>query len=237
VDPTILFQDNHVAVIHKPPGWLSQGDHTGVDCLVDWFARYRQETERKPGKAYVGLVHRLDRPVSGVMLLAKTSKAAARLTVALQSGAIRKSYWAVLPAGGWQPGHHGVWQAALLKDPTTNLVRVASEKVGAQPAVTRFHCRLTTGNRALVELQPITGRSHQLRVHCRHFADPIVGDARYGSAESWPPPGLALHAVALDWPHPIGQQPQHHRQPPFSLPGWKSLPTPWRDLEPLTTAE
>ena len=204
----VLYEDNHCLVVCKPAGLLSQADVTGDLSLVDLVKQDLNDRFNKPGNVYLGLIHRLDRPVSGVVLLARTSKAADRLSAQFRSGTIQKTYWA------WVEGKfneaEGEWVDHLLKDAGRNVVETVEADEGGKEA--RLHVRLIAqaSRTSLVELKPHTGRSHQLRVQLASRGWPIVGDKKYGASRSFfatdGGPRIALHAYSLVFKHPITQQ-------------------------------
>lgn len=202
---TVLFEDNHCLALDKPAGLLTQGDATGEPSLVDWARGYLKERYDKPGNVYVGLVHRLDRPTSGVVLLARTSKAAARLSEQFRKGTVEKVYWAVVE--GNCPTEAGEWTDTLSKDEERNFVEVVEAgSDGAREARVAFRVLGRAGPTSTLELRPITGRSHQLRVQLAARGLPIVGDRKYGAkAELRASDGrhrVALHARGLTFTHP-----------------------------------
>jgi 23S rRNA pseudouridine1911/1915/1917 synthase len=201
----ILLEDNHCLAVDKPAGMLSQGDATGDRGVVDEARDYLKSTYAKPGNVYVGLVHRLDRPTSGVLLLARTSKAAARLSEQFRDGLVAKTYLAVVE--GSPPEDSGEWTDWLIKDDRINVVSsVAQGTEGAQEARMSYKVRDRWRNRALLELRPTTGRGHQLRVQLASRALPIVGDRKYGARSTLlaldGQPRVALHAQELRFKHP-----------------------------------
>jgi 23S rRNA pseudouridine1911/1915/1917 synthase len=212
LDAAVLFEDNHLLVVCKPAGVPVQGDATGDVSLLERFKEYRRTRERKPGGVFLGLVHRLDRSVSGVTAFAKTSKAAARLSEQFRARRVEKTYLACVarPRVSLTIGAEGLWDEPLEKDQERN---VASASPSGKPATTRFRVRALAERIALLELHPETGRPHQLRVHCAHHGMPIVGDRKYGSTESWPK-GIALHAAALTIEHPTRRTPMRFECPP-----------------------
>ena len=219
--PTILFEDNHCLVVDKPAGLLAQGDSTGDPSLVDWVAGYWKAKYAKPGNVFVGLVHRLDRPTSGLVLLARTSKAAGRLAEQFRVGSIRKTYLAVCE--GTIAGTGGTWEDVLIKDPATNRVRVAGRgEAGGQVARVAYEVGLRADRRVGMVLSPLTGRGHQLRVQLASRGLPIVGDAKYGSKAQLEAadglPRIALHASRLVFTHPTKGEPCEVRAP---------LPSDW----------
>ena len=201
----VLHADNHLLVVRKPAGLPVVPDASGDESLLqqakDWVKRERE----KPGRVFLGVVHRLDRPVSGVVVFARTSKAAARLSAAFRSRQVEKIYWGVCAAE--PPGQEGILEQWLLKDSQANRVRaVASERPGAKLAVTRWRVLARAGGaskrRVLLELVPETGRPHQLRVAAASLGCPLLGDLKYGARAPLSDQSIALHARALAFPHP-----------------------------------
>lgn len=202
-EPEILFEDNHCLVLNKPAGMLSQGDETGEPSLVSWTEDYWRRKYSKPGNVFVGLVHRLDRPTSGVVLIARTSKAAGRLADQFRAGAVSKLYWAIVE--GRPERDAGEWVDHLDKDRRTNVVTTTREGEGKVARVTYEVLRSAAGMSKLA-LRPATGRSHQLRVQLSTRGMPIVGDRKYGSKRLVRAldgePRIALHARELTFKHP-----------------------------------
>ncbi len=201
----VLLEDNHCLAVNKPAGVLAQGDATGEPSLVDLARDYLKEKYAKPGNVFVGLVHRLDRPTSGAILLARTSKGAERLAKQFREGTVRKVYRAVVE--GSPPDDAGQWVDRLAKDEARNVVRVVApgdpEGREAQLAYRVLERHAAT---AIIELIPTTGRGHQLRVQLASRGMPIVGDRKYGSRSTLlagdGKPRVALHALALTFRHP-----------------------------------
>lgn len=206
MDPEILLEDNHCLAVNKPAGLLSQGDETGHPSLVDWAQADLKARYLKPGNVYVGLVHRLDRPVSGVVLLAKTSKAAARLSAQFREGTIAKVYRAIVE--GVVGEDEGEWADTLRKDRGRNVVEVVAEAEteGGQAASLAYRVVGRGGRRTLLELRPTTGRGHQLRVQLASRGFPILGDRKYGAKSIVDAADgghrIALHARSLTFTHP-----------------------------------
>ena len=206
----ILFEDNHCLAVDKPAGLLSQGDITGVPSVVDLARDYLKARYAKPGNVFVGLVHRLDRPTSGVVLLARTSKGAARFSEEFRNGRVAKTYEAVAE-GAWAEDA-GEWEDWLLKDDRTNVVAsVSSGTPGAQSARLAYQVIGRSPGRVTMELRPTTGRGHQLRVQLASRGLPIVGDAKYGARSRLLAldgmPRIALHARELRIKHPTRPEP------------------------------
>jgi 23S rRNA pseudouridine1911/1915/1917 synthase len=196
----ILFQDNHLLAVAKPAGVPVQGDESGDLSLLEMVREHRKSAENKPGNVFVGLVHRLDRAVSGVVVFAKTSKAASRLSEQFRNRTVEKTYLAAVEIKKPLREHSGTWRHHLLKDERSNLVRIVGEGKGLE-AMTDWKLLDAKNETALLELRPMTGRPHQLRVQCSAAGLPIVGDKRYG-AKTLFPDGIALHAKSLEFDHP-----------------------------------
>jgi len=202
-EPLILWEDNHLLIVSKPAGMLVQGDITGDRCLKDWAEEDVARRFRKPGKAFIGLPHRLDRPTSGLVVLAKTSKALARMNAAFSGRDIQKTYWAIVEGHVDPPNgrlvHH------LVRDGKTKKSFV-SQRPDAQEAILRYQI-LEKGDRySLVEIDLETGRHHQIRVQLQAIGHPIKGDLKYGSKRSNPDGGIHLHARRISFIHPVSQE-------------------------------
>lgn len=221
----ILFEDNHIIVVQKPQNVLSQGDETGDQDMLGMVKNYIKEKYQKPGNVYVGLVHRLDRPTGGVMVFAKTSKAATRLAEQIQNGEFKKEYLCVVC------GHPRMKSDKLInyleKDPKTNNVRIVPQsQMNAKRAELDYVVQDEKDELSLVKVHLATGRSHQIRVQMASIKCPIFGDYRYGKGEIGQGYNLALWAVKLSFLHPVTKE----RMTFKSLP---PLATPWKffDIE------
>lgn len=201
--PAVLFCDNHVLVVNKPAGSLSVPDSSGDPSIFDRARAWVQEQYAKPGPAWLASVHRLDRPVSGVLVFARTSKAASRLSRAFAARKVCKIYWGVLPAATLIAAEAGQVQQWLRKDRRRNTVRTVQEGTdGAQEAVTDWRILHRGQAETLVEFRPKTGRSHQIRHAALAIGGPLRGDLRYGAACPLPDRSIGLHAHAIEIPHP-----------------------------------
>ncbi len=198
-----LFEDNHCLALDKPAGLLAQGDITGDRSVVDLARDDLRQRYAKPGNVYVGLIHRLDRPVSGVILLAKTSKAAARLSAQFHDRIVEKRYLALVE--GTPKDEEGEWSDSLRKDQASNRVEVVALGSG-DLATLAYRVLGRTRGQSLIELRPTTGRGHQLRVQLASRGLPIVGDRKYGARSSLKAADggfrIALHAAGLVFNHP-----------------------------------
>jgi 23S rRNA pseudouridine1911/1915/1917 synthase len=203
--PRVLYEDNHCVAVFKPAGLLTIGDRTGDRALVDFVRDDLRQRYRKLGNVYVGVVHRLDRPVAGVVLFARTSKAAGRLAEQFRRGGVRKVYQALVE--GRVATAEGDLVDRLVKDRRTNIVR-RTTKPGPQSreCALRFRRLKVLGDTTLLEIEPRTGRSHQIRVQLAAAGHPIVGDRKYGSTRAFSD-GIALRAVRLVFEHPVRRVP------------------------------
>jgi 23S rRNA pseudouridine1911/1915/1917 synthase len=201
----ILFEDNHCLAIAKPSGTVSAHFQGGEETLDRLVKAYLKEKHQKPGNVFLGVVHRLDRPVSGVLLFARTSKAAARLSEQFREGTVEKIYWAVVE--GTVQTVAGTLEDWLLKDPTAGRVAIVEPGTPqARQALLHFHRKAEHAGITWLELRPQTGRRHQLRAQLAHHGHPVLGDARYGSVHTFDG-GIALHARQLTFLHPIRHEP------------------------------
>ncbi len=221
----ILYEDNHLLVVNKPAGLPTMGVPEGTPTLLALAKDYIKHRYGKPGNVYLGVMSRLDAPVTGVVLLARTSKAAARMTAQFHAHTVQKLYWALVETPILPPsGSYTDW---LVHDERHRRVRIA---VAGQPGAkeARLDYRQLSGtvpfDRAgrvwLVEVAPETGRKHQIRVQMAHHGHPLLGDRKYGSGRTFAA-GIALHARRLAIAHPVGGQPLSFEA---------SLPRSWADF-------
>lgn len=197
----VLYEDNHVLVVNKPAGVLVHGDETGDTPLAELAKEYVKQKYNKPGNVFMGVVHRLDRPVSGVVVLAKTSKALARLNELFRSKKTRKTYWAVVQHRPQQEQATLVhW---LIKNNSKNVTKAfAKENKSGLRSELSYQLLSQQGGKYLLEVHPVTGRPHQIRVQLASINCPIVGDLKYGAPQALPDKSIALHARQLEFEHP-----------------------------------
>ncbi|SCW28437.1 23S rRNA pseudouridine1911/1915/1917 synthase [Paenibacillus tianmuensis] len=214
----VLYEDNHVIVVVKPPNVPTQEDASRDPDLLTLIKADLKERHRKPGNVYLGLVHRLDRPVGGVMVFAKTSKAASRLSDAVRTRTIRKVYTAVV--NGRPKESQGTLRHHLLKDTKTNTVSVVpASKAGAKEAVLDYRVLSGRDGLSLVQIELHTGRPHQIRVQFAAIGCPLVGDQRYGGALAKPGQQIALWSTLLEFTHPVTQEAlRFTSEPPGAFP-------------------
>lgn len=190
----VLFEDNHLIAVFKPANMLVQGDVTGDVCLMDEVKKYLKEKYQKPGNVFLGLVHRLDRPVSGIVLFAKTSKGASRASEQFREHTIKKIYHAVVSG---EPRPSATLVHWILKDENKNKVEVFDrEKKGALRAELSYEVVKTNGKYSLLKIELKTGRPHQIRAQFSTIGHPLVGDSKYGGEKN---KNLLLSATELSF--------------------------------------
>ncbi len=223
----ILYEDNHCIAVAKPAPLLTQGVPPGIPTLEAMVKAYLKEKYHKAGNVYLGIPHRLDRPVSGVVVFARNTKAARRLAEQFQQRRVQKVYWAAVE-GDVQPAE-GFWEDWLLKiAEQARTERVSAETPGVRQAVLRYRRLTATVDTTLLEIAPETGRMHQIRVQAGVRGWPVRGDVLYGARLPFGPPVelprdrvIALHARRLTFLHPIRYEPITLTAP---------LPATWREL-------
>jgi 23S rRNA pseudouridine1911/1915/1917 synthase len=198
----ILFEDNHLIVVNKRVGDLVQGDKTGDTPLSDLLKAYLKEKYQKPGKVYLGVVHRLDRPTTGIVVFAKTSKALERLNKMLREKTIQKTYWAVVKNKPVKSEDTLV--NYLRKNPKNNKATVFNkETIDSKKAILHYKTIKSLDNYHLLEIDLETGRHHQIRAQLSHISCPIKGDLKYGFDRSNKNAGIHLHARRICFVHPV----------------------------------
>ena len=204
LDLNILHEDNHIIVVLKPQGVPSCGDDSGDDSLLEAIRRYIKTAYDKPGNVYVGLIHRLDRPTGGVMVFAKTSKAASRLAEQMRGGDFEKKYLTVLT--GVPEQKKATLVNYLKKNPVNNMVYICPQTTeGAKMASLDYEVLEEKGGCCLVRVKLHTGRTHQIRVQMAGLGTPVYGDMRYGG-ENAKKGNLALWAYSLAFTHPVTKE-------------------------------
>jgi 23S rRNA pseudouridine1911/1915/1917 synthase len=204
-DDRIIFEDNHLIAINKNPGDISQGDKTGDVALVDLVAAFLKKKYNKPGDAFCGLIHRIDRPVSGVTLFAKTSKALERMNKIFHDRQVQKTYWAVVKNKPTQNTIHLVHYMTRNRQQNKSTAHI-KEKKESKKAELDLHVLCSSDNYHLLELLPLTGRHHQIRAQLAAIGCPIKGDLKYGFARSNDDASISLHARKLRFTHPVSNE-------------------------------
>ncbi len=202
----VLYEDNHLLIVNKPAGTLVQGDATGDKPLVEIGKEYIKDKYQKPGEVFLGVVHRLDRPVSGVVVFARTSKALERMNALFRDKETQKTYWAVV--GSIPPKPEGTLIHWLVKDEKKNKTTAYSrENANGQRSELSYKIIGSKSGIYLLEVKPITGRPHQIRVQLASMNCPIVGDVKYGYDRPLPDASIGLHARQLQFIHPVKKEP------------------------------
>lgn len=232
----ILYEDNHIIIVNKQPGEIVQGDKTGDTPLAETLKAFIKERDAKPGNVFLGVVHRLDRPVGGAVIFAKTSKALSRLNEMLRQGKIHKTYWALTRSVPEPP------EAELTHYITTverNNKSYASAKPSPSAKEARLRYRvLATGDRySLVEIELLTGRKHQIRVQLSAIGCPIKGDLKYGDRRSNPDGSISLLARRISFIHPVSGIPVEVEAPVPDQQPWTDLAASVNNNEPSTVNE
>lgn len=218
----IIYEDNHLIAINKLAGEIVQGDQTGDVPLLEHVREYIKKKYNKPGNVYVGLPHRLDRPTSGLVLFAKTSKALSRLNLMFRTKEMQKTYWAVVK--NEPPKLSGTLVNYLLKSSVTNKSTVyKSDSNGAKYSELDYQVLLKSDRYFLLEINPKTGRHHQIRVQLSNMGCPIKGDLKYGFDRSNPDGSIHLHARSLTFVHPVKKEEFELTAPTPNEPLWNAF--------------
>lgn len=202
----VLYEDNHIIVVNKQSGEIVQGDKTGDTPLSDIVKAYLKEKYNKPGNVFLGVVHRLDRPVSGIVLFAKTSKALPRLNKLFAGHEkVRKTYWAIV--ANKPPQESGTLTHWLTRNEKTNTAKAYDREVpNSKKAVLDYQLIAASDRYYLLEIQLHTGRHHQIRCQLAKIGCPIKGDLKYGAPRSNPDGSICLHARHLELEHPVSHE-------------------------------
>lgn len=205
IESQILYEDNHLLIINKKVGQLVQGDKTGDESLLESIKNFIKIRDNKPGNVFLGLVHRIDRPTSGLVIYAKTSKALTRLTQMVKNREIKKTYWAVVAKEMIAPSQRLVHY--LKKNEKNNKAIVYPRPTdGAKEAILTYQTIKALDNYLLLEIDLETGRHHQIRAQLSKIGASIKGDLKYGSPRSNPDGGIHLHARRLEFIHPVTKE-------------------------------
>lgn len=203
---TVLYEDNHIIIINKVAGEIVQGDKTGDKSLCDTMKQYIKEKYAKPGNVFIGLPHRLDRPVSGIVVFAKTSKALERLNNMFRDGNVKKIYWAVTK--GKPLLAEGEISSWILRNEKMNKSFSYKKEVnGSKHALLYYRHIASSQNYNLIEVELKTGRHHQIRCQLASIGCPIKGDLKYGAQRSNPDGSISLHARYIEFIHPVSKEP------------------------------
>ena len=202
---TVVYEDNHIIVVNKTASEIVQGDKTGDKPLSETVKEYLKEKYGKPGNVFLGVTHRLDRPVSGLVIFAKTSKALARLNDMFRDGEVKKTYWAVVKDMPAEP--EGELVHYLVRDEQKNKSRAYDREVPrSKKAVLHYRLIGRSERYYLLEVDLKTGRHHQIRCQLAKIGCPIRGDLKYGASRSNPDGSISLHARTVRFTHPVSKQ-------------------------------
>ena len=218
----VIYEDNHLIAVNKNCHEIVQGDKTGDVPLSDMLKAWLKEKYAKSGNVFVGVTHRLDRPVTGIVLSAKTSKALSRINELFRLGKIEKTYWAITK--NCPVDSEGELKHWLIRNEKQNKsIAYESEKPNTQQAILHYRVISKSDNYSLLEIDLKTGRHHQIRCHLAKISCPVKGDLKYGADRSNPDGGISLHARKLSFLHPVSQQ---HVEIVASVPDehlWKAI--------------
>jgi 23S rRNA pseudouridine1911/1915/1917 synthase len=213
IDQQILFEDNHLIILNKQSSDIVQGDKTGDEPLSELLKKYLKEKYNKPGAVFLGVVHRLDRPVSGAVIFARTSKALTRLNIMIRDGLIHKTYWAVVKNSPPRPEDHLVQY--LTRNSEKNRSFIHDHLVnGSQKAELIYKIVDKSDGYYLLKINLLTGRHHQIRAQLAAMGCPVKGDLKYGYPRSNPGGFIHLHARCIEFHHPVSKQPLKIIAPP-----------------------
>lgn len=218
----VVYEDNHIIIVNKTCREIVQGDKTGDKPLSEMLKEWLKDKYAKPGNVFVGVTHRLDRPVSGLVIFAKTSKALSRLNEMFRTGQVKKTYWAVVKNN--PPAQAGTLVHYLTRNEKQNKsTAYISPRTGAQRAELDYALIATGDNYKLLEVDLKTGRHHQIRCQLAKMGCPIKGDLKYGAERSNPDGGISLHARRVCFEHPVSHVVVDVTAPVPNDPLWKAL--------------
>ena len=215
----IVYEDNHLLVFNKRVGEISQGDKTGDECLAETLKAFIALSDGKPGKVFMGVPHRLDRPVCGLIILAKTSKALERLTAMFRDGDVHKTYWALCCEA--PKAKEGLLEDYLERNEKMNKSFVTKDKSKGKLARLKYRHVADTERYHLLEIELLTGRHHQIRCQLSHMGCPIKGDLKYGAPRSNPDGGISLQSHRICFIHPVKKTGMDLTVP--APPDWKGV--------------
>ena len=226
----VLYEDNHIIIVNKQAGEIVQGDKTGDTPLSETVKQYIKEAYAKPGAVFLGVVHRLDRPVSGIVIFARTSKALVRLNEMFRTNQVQKTYWAIVPKTAnnnlqtpMENGKVTLTHYLIRNEKQNKSYAYDREKPNSKKAVLDFRPLASNDNYTLVEVNLHTGRHHQIRCQLAHVGLPIKGDLKYGAKRSNPDGSISLCAHSVDFIHPVTKAPIHIEAPLPADPIWRTF--------------
>lgn len=201
----VVYEDNHVIIVNKDSGEIVQGDKTGDTPLSEYVKEYIKEKYHKPGNVFLGVVHRLDRPVSGLVVFARTSKALSRLNEMFRTGDVHKTYWAIVK--NRPPVERGLLTHWLVRNERQNKSYAYEREVpGSKKAMLEYKVIGRSDNYTLLEIRLMTGRHHQIRCQLAAMGCPIKGDLKYGAQRSNPDGSISLMSRRVEFVHPVSKE-------------------------------
>ena len=218
----IVYEDNHLIIVNKACGEIVQGDRTGDEPLVETLKQWIKEKYQKPGNVFCGVIHRIDRPTSGLVVFARTSKGLSRMNELFRKGEVHKTYWAIVqnrPPKQTDTLTH--WLVAHEKGNRTEAFDAPKE--GAQKAVLKYRVIAEGERYHLLEVELLTGRKHQIRAQLSHIGCPIKGDLKYGARRSNPGGGISLQSHRICFQHPVSKLEIDITAPTPPQPLWQAL--------------
>ena len=218
----IVYEDNHLIIVNKACGEIVQGDRTGDEPLVETLKQWIKEKYQKPGNVFCGVIHRIDRPTSGLVVFARTSKGLSRMNELFRKGEVHKTYWAIVqnrPPKQTDTLTH--WLVAHEKGNRTEVFDAPKE--GAQKAVLKYRVIAEGERYHLLEVELLTGRKHQIRAQLSHIGCPIKGDLKYGARRSNPGGGISLQSHRICFQHPVSKLEIDITAPTPPQPLWQAL--------------
>ncbi len=229
MEPQVIYEDNHLIGVNKPAGWLVQADITGDLTLADWTKNYIKHRYKKPGDVFLGIIHRIDRPVSGVVIFARTSKGLTRMNELLRERKIEKRYWAITNV---RPNPLSADLTHFLtKDKEKNKAKafdkMSRRSVGAKEATLSYNMIGGLGDNFLLEVNLGTGRPHQIRVQLAKVGYPIRGDIKYGFKKPNADASIHLHCRSMSFIHPVKKEPVTVQADPPDEQVWRLFEDMW----------
>ncbi|MBR1388221.1 MAG: RNA pseudouridine synthase [Prevotella sp.] len=219
----VVYEDNHVIIVNKQSGEIVQGDKTGDRPLSDIVKDYIKEKYQKPGAVFLGVVHRLDRPVSGLVVFARTSKALTRLNKMFAEGEVHKTYWAIVPKSPKLEDFTTLEHWLVRNEKQNKSYAYDKEKPNAKKAILKYRVISHSDNYALLEINLMTGRHHQIRCQLAAMGYPIKGDLKYGAPRSNPDGSISLMSRRVEFIHPVSKELVTVVAPPPRDPLWQAL--------------
>ena len=226
---TVVYEDNHIIIVNKTASEIVQGDKTGDIPLSETVKLYLKEKYQKPGNVFIGVVHRLDHPVSGLVVLAKTGKSLSRLNEMFRTGQVKKTYWAIVK--NQPPAEEDTLTHYLVRNEKQNKsYAYDTEKPGSKQAVLHYRLLTRSDNYYLLEVDLKTGRHHQIRCQLAKIGCPIKGDLKYGFPRSNPDGSISLHARRVSFEHPVSHKLIEIEAPVPEDNLWNALTTPLKTI-------